>query len=238
MKKKYLSVGALLVLFLSVSAPFSYADIVVTGFTPSEYLGGDSASIALMRTTLGLDDLLIEDFASLTLPTGRLQITGPGVGSLVLENGNSWGQTGTRFLGCFTDPTTSFTLSVTGGTTALGIGFSSLELDAVDYTTFISVDGGVPILLDAATLPSFSFSSTVRNGYMVLTTNDGSLFENVKFTTSGTGDGYQIDYIAYSAVPEPNAFSLLLLMAPAFALIRVRSPQNNRVHPSTRVRRS
>jgi len=232
MKKKYLSAVSLLVLLVSINSPLTYADIVLTSFSPSEYLGGDSASIALMRTNLGLDDFLVEDFASLTLPTGRLQFTG--VGGVISENGHSWGQTGTGFVSCFTDPTTSFTVSVAGGTSLLGIGFSAFESGTVGSMTFISVDGGAPIPLDATTLPSFSFSSTIRNGYMVLKTNDGSLFENVEFTSLGTGDGYQIDYIAYTAVPEPSQIFMFFVVATTLALIRIRSPQNNTMHQSPR----
>jgi hypothetical protein len=69
---------------------------------------------------------------------------------------------------------------------------------------------------------------------MVLKTNDGSLFENVEFTSLGTGDGYQIDYIAYTAVPEPSQIFMFFVVATTLALIRIRSPQNNTMHQSPR----
>jgi hypothetical protein len=204
---------------LASSAGSALGGYVIQGFAPTEYLGGTPSDLAVMRQNLGVNGLSIEDFDTSTLPSGPLTFSGSGINGVIPENGNSWGQTGTGFLGVTTTTTNPVMIQIAGGTSILGIGFSAFESGTGGALTSISINGGSLIPLDSATLPQFVFSYGIRNGYLEIKAGPGDpMITRVDLIQTGAPDGYQLDYLAFGAVPEPASFSLFALgMAGVFA---------------------
>jgi hypothetical protein len=200
------------------------ATYIVTGFSPNNYLGGSPAALATMRANLGLSAMVIEDFVNLTLPTERLLISGSGVIDVVSENGNSWGRSGTGFLRLITSVLDSASIEILGGTSAFGMGFSALESGTLGALTSLSINGGAPIPLNSTTLPQFSFSFGIRNGYLLISAGPSDpLIQRIDLIQTGNRDGYQIDYLATSAtVPEPTTLGLIALGLFTMPLLRRR----------------
>ncbi|MBX9628568.1 MAG: PEP-CTERM sorting domain-containing protein [Gemmataceae bacterium] len=203
----------LVIALLVAGSSAADAGYTIQDFAASEYLGGTPAQLAVMNANLGIAGLMIEDFTGPTIPTGVLSFTGSGVIDVVPQGSNGWGLSSSNFLRITTPPTQSASILINGGTPVLGIGFSAFESGTSGSLTSLSINGEAPIELTAATLPNFSFTFTFRNGYLVITADQGDpLIESIKFTTSGNPDGYQFDYIAYvapAAVPEPTSVGLL-----------------------------
>ena len=204
------AVGGAMLLSASGTAIGSY---VIQDFSPTEYLGGTPADLASMRQNLGIDGLVIEDFSDLTLPNGALTFSGAGVQNVVPEDGNSWGEFGTGMLNFYTDVSSTATIEIQGGgTPILGIGFNAFESGTGNnILTSISINGGIPIPLNSATLPSFVFSAGIRNGYLIVEPGlNDPLIQRVDFIHTGAPDSYFLDYVAYAPVPLPAAGLLLL----------------------------
>lgn len=212
MKRKILSYALSVLIFCCISQT-AMAAYIFHDYAPTEYLGGTAGDLATMRQNLGIDGLAIEDFSGLTYSTGALSFSGLGVGSIVLENGNSWGEIGTGFLNFHTDSTSPATIEISGGTNIIGIGFNAFESSTNGVLTSISINGGSPIPFDSITLPSFTFSSIIRNGYLVIESDSiDPLIQRVDFIQIGSLDSYFLDYIAYNPniapVPEPATMLL------------------------------
>ena len=177
---------------------------ILRDFSRTNYLGGSPSSLATMCTNLGINGLTIEDFRDLQIPNGILKFSGAGVIDVVPENGNSWGETGTGFLRVTNDTTRPATIEIQGGTPILGIGFSAFESGTQGSLTWMSINGGSLVPLNSTTLPSFSFSATIRNGYLVIEAGPGDpLIQRVDFVQTSGGDGYQFDYIAFASPVSP-----------------------------------
>lgn len=175
----------------------AFGQFSITGYPPTEYQGGNPTNLAAMRTSLGIDSFIIEDFDELRLPDeGRLHFSG--VTDVILENGNSWGETGTGFARINAPANFSVVIQIDGGTPVLGIGFSAFESGIASLATYVSINDETPTLLNSSTLPAFIFSAGIRNGYLIIEAQGSNSIERVELSQTGGLDGYQIDYLAYS----------------------------------------
>ena len=105
-------------------------------------------------------------------------------------------------------------MTISGGATKVGIGTSAWEA-----ASDLLINDQFPIRLDSSSLPNFAFSSTIRNGYMIIEPEAGDpLITSLKFNTLST-DGYFFDYVAI--VPEPTTFVILAIGGAAILRRRV-----------------
>lgn len=195
------------------------AQFTLTTFSPNQYTGGNAAELDQMRTNLGIQGLIIEDFHDLSVSPGRLTIsvTSGAVKNIISENGDSWGSTGSGFMGVSLYQATGakLTISVQGGTRKFGLGFNALASGTQRPLTAIAINGGAPIAMNSTSLPAFQFHDGPRNGYLVIEAPvDGPLIQQVELSQVSESASFFIDYLAYgeggSVVPANPT------IAPAF----------------------
>jgi hypothetical protein len=172
-------------------------------FGADEYIGSDEKSLQRMRTNLGIDGWIIEDFDDATFIPG---LTMSGNGALGLSAVNYWGATGTGSYIFITKDDVTASINIEGGTSKIGIGFERLEYDASKYVTELSLNEGATIIdFTPENFPNFIFA-VAKTGYLIIEVEPGDeLISSMHFRTKGNPsdriidrnwDRYWLDYVA------------------------------------------
>lgn len=179
-----------------------------TTYSPSVY----NTDTAVMDASLGLTDMVIEDFEDVNLISGLSVSWGSGapvttLGGMIDQDGCEWDGIHALHNQLYSE----MSFFYEPGTTVFGIGLSQFEADR-QASVSVLVNGNVEIF-NIMTDPNFrdaDWGYPWRNLYLKIETDPGEIITAVGFDlTPYSTDGVFFDHIAVDPVPEPATMLLL-----------------------------